>query len=212
MGEDLGKVFFCLYNDITWLNSRWKMFRALFTKSEGRIKLYNNTADLFFRILWQALFEDVVLQLSRITEDTATNGKENMTIRRLSGLVAPEIKHVVKGLTKEAVKKAELAKAWRDKALAHTDFNHKIDPDKNPIPTLTYKHIDEAMTAIIDVMNAIYMHYCQEKSLFCVVNAEESVEGLIAYLHKGWQSELALQERMNSGTWRPEDLNFTDDV
>ena len=188
------------------------MFRALFTKSEERIKLYNNTADLFFSILWQLLLDDAVLQLARITEDITTCGKENMTIRQLPGLVSPEINQAVQKLVDVAVNKAEIAKVWRNKALAHSDFNHRIDPQKHPIPSLTYKQIDEALAALIKLMNEISMHYRQTQSPFCLTNAEESIDSLISYLNKGWQAELELQERMKTGTWRAEDLNFTDDI
>ena len=216
MGDDLGTIYFHLWNDIIGLNNRWDIYSLLFRKSDKRIALLNETADLFFKTLWHSLFEDVVLQLARLTDPPRTgkhkNGQENLTVKLLPDLVLEEFKAEVELLVRDVIDKASFARAWRNKALAHSDLKHKIDPDANPLPGITYSQVDKALESLSELMNGIDLHYNRSESRYKLIESETTVESLITYLHKGWKEEQALQERINSGNWRPEDLNFTDDI
>ena len=176
----------------------------------------DNTADVFFKTLWKILFDDIVLQLAKLTDVVSTKGKrgskDNMTIRRLPGLVDNEIKAEVGKIVNEIIKKAENAKTWRDKLLAHYDFNLLREPNKHSMPKISYSDMDEAMKALERLMNTINAHYCKAESLMFFFEAEDVVDRLVYFLQKGWQAEKDWEERMEAGNILPGDLNFTDDI
>ena len=68
MGERLGKRFDELWQELAWLNVKWTEHVELFGTKESRIKLLNESASLFFRIVQDTLLEGALLHIARLTE------------------------------------------------------------------------------------------------------------------------------------------------
>lgn len=90
MGEELGLLFYALWKEITWLHLKWHEYVTLFGTKSSRIELLNDVAPLFFRIVQDSLWDDILLHIARTTDPPKSSGKKNLIIRRLASLVTDE--------------------------------------------------------------------------------------------------------------------------
>src|SRR6476620_814881 len=90
LGPELGPYFHALYVDVVWLEDKWHEFRELYGASEARVDLLNAAAPYFFGTLHDALFENLLLHLSRLTDKSIMGGKQNVSVLGLAAMVADE--------------------------------------------------------------------------------------------------------------------------
>lgn len=121
-GPTAGPLFHGLYNEVVWLHAKWLEYRKLFAKSEKRIDILNETAAFFFKIVQETLWENVVLQIARLTDPPVQGQFENLTLLRITDTVRPgALRDELRSLTRTAVERSQFARVWRNKRLAHTD-------------------------------------------------------------------------------------------
>src|SRR6266436_6552325 len=87
MGEALGIQYTALFQEFASLNLYWKEFLELFATNDKRITRMNKSAPGFFQMLQEQQFETNMSHLARITDSSATGGKQNLTVRSLPELV-----------------------------------------------------------------------------------------------------------------------------
>src|SRR5688572_9269148 len=87
MGETLGAQFSELWQEVAWLHEKWAQYVELFGTKPERVELLNNAAPLFFRIVEDTIWEDVLLHLTRLTDSATSMGKTNLTILNLPALM-----------------------------------------------------------------------------------------------------------------------------
>ena len=97
MGKELGPIFHALWNEVAWIYKKWGQYVELFGTKPSRIDLLNNAAPLFFRIVQDTLFEDILVHIARLTDPPKSVGKPNLTIKRLPALVTN--KELAKNIT-----------------------------------------------------------------------------------------------------------------
>ena len=87
MGEALGTQFTALWLEVDFLSAAWGEYVDLFTQAD-RVQVLNHTAPALFRIIQNALWEQMLLRIARLTDSPASGkGKENLTILNLPRLV-----------------------------------------------------------------------------------------------------------------------------
>lgn len=67
MGEEAGKQYSLLNNEVAILHLYWKEYVELFSTSQKRVDRLNQTAPGFFRMLQTELFQTNILHLTRLT-------------------------------------------------------------------------------------------------------------------------------------------------
>ncbi|MGZ8401653.1 MAG: AbiU2 domain-containing protein [Methyloceanibacter sp.] len=88
MGEALGTQFAALWQEVAHLHMSWSEYVELFGTKPSRIDLLNSAAPRFFRILQDALWDETLLHIARLTDSPESGkGKSNLTIRNLPELV-----------------------------------------------------------------------------------------------------------------------------
>jgi len=50
MGEEVGRVFYFLSNELIWLNFKWNEYETLYSK-QSRVNILNKSAPFFFLFL-----------------------------------------------------------------------------------------------------------------------------------------------------------------
>jgi hypothetical protein len=214
MGEDLGRVYTALSTELAWAHVKWQLYRQLYAEP-GRVDVLNRTAGHFFGTLQRALFDDIVLHLSRMTDSPSTgrgkNRRPNLTIRRLPWLVPAVLKADVHALVAAAVNACAPFWPWRHRRLAHTDLAHAITGD--PLPGLSRAQIESALAALVGVLNRLDSHYRQSTTMYAdTVAPAGDAESLVFYLEKGLR---AVEEERRR--WRrsrldnPKEDDTTDD-
>jgi len=69
MGKDLGELYTAIWNEVVWLHMKWGECVELYGTRKSRIELLNKTASRFFRILQDIFLEDIILHISRLTDN-----------------------------------------------------------------------------------------------------------------------------------------------
>jgi hypothetical protein len=217
MGPDLGSVYNVLYNDVSWLHIKWGQYRQLFAQSQRRVDVINQAAGHFFRILQDALFEDIILHLARLTDPAQSGHKhkaqDNLSLRRLQLLVPDTLSVEVADLAQEALAACSAPRAWRNKRLAHRDLTVALATADDPLPGISRADVEKALAAFRKLLHRLEQHYWgsevgYEHSLGGVGEADQ----LVYYLHKGLKAEQARHDRLISGKGLPEDIALSEDI
>ena len=198
LGPKLGPLYQGLYEEVTWLHAKWKQYRILFAESPGRIRLLNEVAGFFFRVIQDVLWEDVVLHIARLTDPPKSAGKDNLTLLRLEGalteqaLTEPALSVEVATLVERARMAAKFARDWRNRRLAHRDLSLAIENGVRPLPGISRADVENALDGIWAVLNKIEGHFFQSQVAFEEFLASDDAESLACYL------ELAVDRRRES--------------
>ena len=82
MGEEFGTVFYKLDNVWTYALIKSQEYRVLFSNWDN-LELINAIGGRFFASIQDVLYDDILLQLTRITDKTQIAGRKNLTIQML---------------------------------------------------------------------------------------------------------------------------------
>src|SRR5207249_4795011 len=88
IGAELGALYNALTNEVAWVHAKWSQYQQLYARSPERIAFLNEVAGPFFGVIQDALLEDVVLHLARLTDPPKSMGKDNLTLQRLPALIS----------------------------------------------------------------------------------------------------------------------------
>ncbi len=184
MGKQLGQLFFALHKEIIWLNVKWKQFCSLYAHTPQRLTLLNETAALFFRIIQNVLWDDVLLHIARLTDSPKSMGKDNLTILRLPPAIPDKtISNEIQHLVDTTVKKSTFARDWRNRYLAHRDLSLVLQEKATPLSQVNHKNMDHALAALADTLNHIYVHYFGRNYKYEYFMAYTDADSLVHHLH-----------------------------
>jgi hypothetical protein len=116
MGEDLGTQYTALFQELAALYLYWNEFMELFGTNDKRIERLNKSAPGFFQMLQEQQFETNMSHLARITDSSATGGKQNLTVRSLPELVGdPALKAELLTHVDFVKEKTAFCRDWRNR-------------------------------------------------------------------------------------------------
>ena len=216
MGPDLGAVFNELWDDIAWLHAKWNLYRQLYARSPERIAFLNKVASHFFGVVQDTLYEDVLLNLARLTDPPQSGpGRDNLTLRSLPQLIAdPALCSEMKRLVEAARRACEAPRAWRHRHIAHRDLKLALASTSDPIPGAPSRaEIEAALHAIRAVLHRIEAHYRQPETAYqYVIPAGGDADALVHYLREGFRAEEQQMERFLQGEPALEDPEPQDEI
>jgi hypothetical protein len=211
MGESLGKVFHALWQEVAWLYTRWGEYVALYGTKPGRIELMNRSAPRFFRIVQDSLWEETLMHIARLTDPPKTAGKENLSIQRI--LVEEPDESLKKALEEKieiAKNKSEFCRDWRNRRIAHLDLRLAIKDGINPLLPASREAVKEALSAIVDVLNIVTLHYKDSTTIFDVPNGYGGGESLLYVIDDGLKMDKGREARIQSGNFKDSDFEPRD--
>lgn len=207
LGEDLGKLFVYLRNELVILESNWSEFEELFGTNQKRVDLLNEAARHFFGNIQNLLFEATLLHISRITDPPETKAKgkshKNLSIKGLTDLLPEgELKEKVTEQIDSALKASDFARTWRMKRIAHADFIHETDNAVN-LPFASRDLVKKSILEIRMVLDLISEQYFGGPT-GPVAQIHEGAVSLLYYLRDGQKFRKQAQERVDNGVWDEE--------
>jgi hypothetical protein len=132
--EKLRETYAHLAGNVMWTYGAFEELMFLFGTSEN-VDLLNETAPAFFVRYQGLLIDDIVLSLSRMTDEKQSgsrkNPQENLTLARLLDLPDAQCQQLRTELKKRWAKIRDTAKplrTYRHKRLAHSDLAHVLSP------------------------------------------------------------------------------------
>jgi hypothetical protein len=207
LGSNLGKVYSALYNEVAWLHIKWNEYQELYGTSPERINLLNSTAPLFFKIVQDTLFEEVLLSLTRLTDPPKSQGKGNLTIKIIPELLTEgSFRETLGLLILKAEQDADFARDWRNRHLAHRDVKIALGEEIKPLSLASRKKVGQAIKALADVLCAISQKYFNSKLVFDATQPYEGSISLLYIIRDGVNADLQMRERMRSGKYSQDDF------
>ena len=128
-----------------------------------RVEVLNQAASALFRIILEALWEQTLLHIARLTDRPKSLGKENLTILNLPELVNDhEMKKTLVELVETAESKSKFCRDWRNQHIAHHDLDLAMNKSAKELDTASISlvdEVDEALASIAKVLNEVSLHY-----------------------------------------------------
>ena len=207
LGPTLGPVFSELQNDLAWLQVKWAEYRELFGTSPSRIELMNSAAGLFFRMLQDALWEDALLHLCRLTDPATMSGKQNLTIQALPDLcVDLTLRAEVIDLVDDACARVSFARDWRNRRIGHRDLGVALGSAPVPLAPSSRADVTKALAAIHRVVNHVHERLLNSTLADEVLTRGTGAEALLYVIRDGLRAGAARRERVRSGELSQDDL------
>lgn len=208
MGSELGSVYSDLWQQVAWLHVKWREFTALYGSKPERIQVLNESAPAFFRLLQETLWEDVLLHIARLTDPAQVRGKANLSVQRLPQLISDgDVSASVSSSVALAVDAARFCRDWRNRHIAHRDLNLALGRGATPLEVATRSKVQQALTALADVLNAVAKPYLDTTTRFDLGPNPGDAESLIYVIDAGLRAEAERSKRLKSGEVLPEDLS-----
>jgi hypothetical protein len=212
IGQALGEHYSALWQEVAWLYRKWGEYVELFGTKLSRIDLLNRAAPAFFHMLQDALWENILLHIARLTDPPTTSGKPNLTIRNLSDLsVAAEIQADLSLLINDTLEKTRFCRDWRNRHIAHKDLNLILDASVMPLSPASRQSVRDALAAIVAVLNKIEAVYLESTTFFDTPHYGDGALALLYVIDDGVRVKAERREKMKEGRWgevdfRPRDL------
>jgi hypothetical protein len=207
MGHELGPLYAAMWQQVAWLHTKWEQYVELYGTKESRLTLLNDAAPLFFRVVQDTLWEDVLLHITRLTDSPKSMGRPNLSIRRFPAAIDDKAtKLAVEARIEEAMTASECCRDWRNRHIAHCDLDLILNGAAQPLKPASREKVKEAIKALDSVLNAIAHRYLDSTTLFDTSGASRGARSLLYVLDDGMKADLAREARMANNTFTPEDL------
>ncbi len=155
LGTEFGTYFDRLRNEVIFLHLKWSEFEELYAKKE-RVELMNSIASNFFFYLQNLLLDDVILGITRLTEDKKDrSGNERFTLHELVDFTNPPLKGEVSKLIKKIRTEAGFCYDRRNRKIAHFDRSLTFEKHAEPLEIASRNKINKVLDCIAEVMNLI---------------------------------------------------------
>jgi hypothetical protein len=181
-----------LDKQVSSLNMRWNMYNYLFVDTEEKIHILQETAPHMFGVIQIALFNDIILYLTRLT-DPKKNGKhENLVFEQLledsdiqrKTILLEQLKIQINDLRD----KCQKCRTSRSKSIAHQDLTHTLTKS-SPYSGISLDDIKELLGMINKLMNTVNHNLEIEENLYELHNELNiDVDSLFESLEKAKQN------------------------
>jgi HEPN superfamily AbiU2-like protein len=207
MGEELGELQYLLWYDLTWLHLRWADYRELFGSDAQRIDLMNETAPAFFGHLNDVMWNDVVLDLCRLSDPADMGGKQNLTFFRLPHAVAQlPIESAISAGLEALQSSTAFARDWRNRRLAHRDWDHARDPSAIPLTGGSRASVEEALAAARRLMQISDEHFLNTTVFYeAPIPAVGGAHEMLYHLDSGLDA-IRTRKAERNWQWKPKYL------
>jgi hypothetical protein len=116
----------------------------------------------------------------------------------------PNTRQIVAALVETAVSKAKFCRDWRNRHIAHRDLNLALNKS-TPLQMASRKLVDEALSAIANVLNEVDEHYMDSSTHFIGGHSIGSAVSLLHVLDDGLRAKAARSERLLRGEFSEQD-------
>jgi hypothetical protein len=209
LGEEFGSIFHFVYNETVWLNYKWIEFEELYGKKQSRIDLLNVSAPFFFFIVQKVLWDNIILGIARITDQSETFGKKNLTIQSIPAFVEDEtFKETLNQSIKSILLKSSFCRTIRNKAIAHIDYDLFLNKTAYKIEESSRLKVKTVLQDIFHFINLIEIQYFNSETLFKLHFSDKGALSLLHMLDDGLSERQRLEARLRNDEFDESDLKF----
>lgn len=207
MGDEFGRIYYALVAEFLSLRLRWQQYRELFGTTPERVELLQQAASLCFGIMQDALWENTLLHLSRLTDRPTIAGKDTLSIRRLPALVADQaFRTELAGLIDVAVTKIAFARDWRNRTIAHTELRLALNLPSPVLSEASRASVEGALHSLGKLLSHISEHFFDSEMDFGPTGEPGDALELLHVVRDGLAAARQRDQRISEGRLLPEDL------
>jgi hypothetical protein len=177
MPESVAAAYNVLDYDLKLIWFNYKMLMDLYGHSELRSSLLRASAPDFFADLLSLLRSDLLLRVTRLTEDTGTRTRESIVLKSLptcfDDYAVDTIGIEYTSVLHEIDNHVTLIARVRHKTVAHRDKAVALGLTPDPSVNISYADIKNVMMSAGKALNLVSRHYGGPTVLY-----EESIESL----------------------------------
>lgn len=200
MPSDTRSTFVSIDHEVQWIHAKWIVYRQIFAGDQQQIDILNRTAPFFFRIIQQAMLEDIVLAMARLLDPAETMGNQNRSLMQLLHQLDDErFAELQKELRDDLLQLEEASqvfKVWRNKKLAHTDLAMELRVSDNPLPGISRALVETALEALRKLMNRVNGYFMDSSTAYEHFSTITGGDRLLELLEKGVKEEDAERKEL----------------
>lgn len=194
----LARKFEAMKKEVFLLQIHRAIYSQLFQHSPERADILDRCGREVFICLQMSLETEMVMLLSRITDDPGSKDKERLSFQQFHMLIEDKNKQLaqkLRAIIKKIRKRRDKIREYRNKRLAHLDLKTVLGESPSPDP-VTLQMVDEAIRDLHEYMRTFEQHYEPQaefvyKTSFLIDSAGDA---LVSILENGLRFE-ALMER-----------------
>ena len=206
LGTELGAAFAELQSDLAWLHIKWRHYRELYGTKPERIELLNETSPMFFRIVEDALWDDTLIHIARLTDHVGKGKQQRLSIRQLPLLIAEDdARTEIDLLVQGAVEAASFARDWRNRRIAHRNFEHALNPKADPLAPASRIAVEQVLHALREVLNFVNGRFRATEMKFDLADHLCDAEELLYVLRDGLAVARDREQALEEGRVGPPD-------
>lgn len=206
MGRPVGEQYSALWQELVWLYAVWGEYVDLYGTNAPRVELMNRAAGGFFRIVQDAVWEQTLLHIARLTDPARSAGKPNLSVQSLLAVVSePAPRRAVETKVKAAVEASAFCRDWRNRRIAHRDLDLALKNPTQPLAPASRLQVRNALDRIADVLNTLSLHYLHSETYF-EGGLVHSGTSLLNLLRSALTERDERQARIKRGECPPEDF------
>jgi len=197
LGPEFGPLFRHIEIDLYSLRSLWRIYVSFFGTSKERVELLNQSSGLTAFVLEKTLFESALMALCRMTDPPSGQGGKytNTTIRHFPRFLKD---HAAIGsldnLIKDACEAGRFARSWRDKKIAHSDYDVRLK--QATLDGASRRKVSDAIDAVAAVVRWVG-HECLDTEIIThpVHNHSNDEVQVVEHIYLGQLKEKEIEER-----------------
>lgn len=191
MSPELQQDYDLLQNEVGALGYRLREYTAVFAPTHERVNLLNSVAHVFFRMLSESLWADMLMHLGRLTDPATQGGFENLSLQRLPAIVADQCKSEVQAAVAAAVQAAQFARDRRNKVYAHRDLIVVRDPMNAKFTLGSVDQMREAIERCEAALDAVALYYDANRGTYFRDVRNGIAEQMMQTLEAGHKAQYA---------------------
>ena len=159
-GQQLGEIYVRLFRDVSRIYEKWAVIKHIYASIDLLSRL-DQDAKQFVWLLLEIFGEDLVLHLARLTDKSRMGSSENLSLLTIVELINhPTAISTIPPLLEDAKAKAEEARMWRNKSIAHRDRKVSLSKQElDKLPPLDDQYVEKALAAAGEVLTQLYGIY-----------------------------------------------------
>lgn len=164
IGDELGTIYYRLWNDSIWLKAKWEEFTILFIESETNVKLINKGLGRLAGILQRSLINDIILQIVRMTDASNSKGLSNISFLKIAEHMDDDKYREIKLSILDLKDSARTLRRMRNKILAHNDLSEYYSNDDS-VGKVSISEIESCINKIIALIEQISLALLNERRI-----------------------------------------------
>ncbi len=188
-GPQLGPLFRVLRNEVGWLFVKWDQFQTLYGGRGERLDLVNATAPLFFRVVEEALWNDIRSHIRALSAEAEPNRQYTiaaMSVHDVAPLIDDDkLRTEIRMLLSRVSRATEWAREGGMHRRVRGEVAVALERKARPLDGPSRAAVTDALEAIAAVVNYLSWHYQQSTITFDTAGYPHGVVALLYAIQHG---------------------------